>query len=349
MNAKSRFPVVLWLLAVAFCILVIVNTRFSTDMSAFLPRNPSPTQQVLVDQMQNGAASRLIIAAIEGAPSDRLAALSNDVAHRLRGDANFASVNNGGEGDAATTDAERDLVWRNRYLLNPDVTPAKFTTEGLRQALQNDLQLLGSDLSPLVKRSIPADPTGEALGLIGEFAGEARPERRDGVWFSRDGSRALLVLQTRSAGFDITREEAALAALDSAFAAAQGAVAGASGAQLRATGPGIFAVHTKTEMQQDISRLSLVATLLVSAILLFVYRSPRVLVLALVPVASGALAGVAAVSLGFGFVHGITLGFGVTSSAKPSTMRSIFSPRPSLAARPRRHCRASGRSCSSAC
>src|SRR6185436_11565035 len=42
------------------------------------------------------------------------------------------------------------------------------------------------------------------------------------------------------------------------------------------------------------------------------YRSPRVLGLSFVPVASGAAAGVAAVSLGFGSVHGITLGFGVT-------------------------------------
>ena len=47
-------------------------------------------------------------------------------------------------------------------------------------------------------------------------------------------------------------------------------------------------------------------------LLLFVYRSLPALLLGLVPVASGALAGVAAVALGFGAVHGITLGFGVT-------------------------------------
>ena len=35
-------------------------------------------------------------------------------------------------------------------------------------------------------------------------------------------------------------------------------------------------------------------------------------VLGLLPVASGALAGIAAVSLGFGSIHGITLGFGAT-------------------------------------
>ena len=52
--------------------------------------------------------------------------------------------------------------------------------------------------------------------------------------------------------------------------------------------------------------------MLVAGLLLAVYRSPRVLALSLLPAASGTLAGIAAVSLGFGTVHGITLGFGVT-------------------------------------
>jgi predicted exporter len=61
-----------------------------------------------------------------------------------------------------------------------------------------------------------------------------------------------------------------------------------------------------------VQRLSSIASVLVAVILLLAYRSPRVLVLALLPVLSGIIAGIAAVSLGFGFVHGITLGFGVT-------------------------------------
>ena len=47
-------------------------------------------------------------------------------------------------------------------------------------------------------------------------------------------------------------------------------------------------------------------------LLLLVYRSFTALALGLLPVLSGALAGVAAVSLGFGSVHGITIGFGTT-------------------------------------
>ena len=42
------------------------------------------------------------------------------------------------------------------------------------------------------------------------------------------------------------------------------------------------------------------------------YRSLPLLLLGLLPVTSGALAGVSAVALGFGVVHGITLAFGIT-------------------------------------
>jgi predicted exporter len=47
-------------------------------------------------------------------------------------------------------------------------------------------------------------------------------------------------------------------------------------------------------------------------LLLAVYRSLPALGIGLLPVASGALIGIAAVALGFGAVHGITLGFGIT-------------------------------------
>jgi len=59
-------------------------------------------------------------------------------------------------------------------------------------------------------------------------------------------------------------------------------------------------------------RLSIASSSLVIIILLAVYRSLPALLLGLLPVATGALVGVGAVALGFGVVHGITLGFGIT-------------------------------------
>ena len=63
---------------------------------------------------------------------------------------------------------------------------------------------------------------------------------------------------------------------------------------------------------RDVERLAIASTLIVATLLFLAYRSPVALALGLLPVACGALAGVTAVSLGFGTVHGITLGFGTT-------------------------------------
>ena len=76
------------------------------------------------------------------------------------------------------------------------------------------------------------------------------------------------------------------------------------------TGPGVFSVTSRDTIKSQVSRLSIISLALIATLLLLVYRSFSALGLGLLPVISGALAGVAAVSLGFGAVHGITLGFG---------------------------------------
>ena len=314
MMSGRRVIIVVWLAGLLAGCAVIMRTDFSTDMSAFLPRSPRPAQQILVDQLREGVVSRLILLAVEGASSDTLAALSKAIAGDLRADPQFGIVSNGDETAFAR---DRDLLWRNRYLLSPEVVPGHFSPAALHAALQADVQLLGSDIGVLAKQSIPADPTGEMLRLIEAFASQSHPATHDGVWMSADGSRALLMVQTVAAGFDLDAQEHALQRIDAAFAAARRGVAAemraeAGKARLIATGPPVFAVQTRAEMKSDVKRLSLIATLLVAAILLFAYRSASMLVLGLLPVLSGVIAGIAAVSLAFGFVHGITLGFGVT-------------------------------------
>ena len=249
--------------------------------------------------------SRLVLIGIDGDAAPALAEASKRLAARLRKDESFSAINNG---EQAGLTQDRDYLWRNRYLLSPAIAPEHFKPAALRDALEDDLQLLGSPAGALLRKILPNDPTGELLRLVAQFEGEARPVMRDGVWFSKDGKRALLVAQTRAAGYDIDAQEQALAAIRAAFRDA----AGASRAKLTMTGPGVFSVTTRANIKGDASRLSLIATALIAAMLLFLYRSPRVLVLGLMPVATGALAGIAAVSLGFGSVHGITLGFGVT-------------------------------------
>jgi predicted exporter len=299
---------ILWLFALTACAFIVARTTLRTDMAAFLPRSSSVAQQALTDQVNDGAAAHLVLLAIEGAPPDVLAALSGALAARLRRQPEFVDVANG---DEASFAGIRDFVWNNRYLLSPGVTPRVFTVAGLHAALESDLGLLGSDMGGALQGSLPGDPTGEALRLAGVFGG-AGPARFDGVWVSGDESRALLLVHTAAPGFDIDATQRALGVIGLAFAGARAAVPGAGAARLEETGPGVFAVHIRDTTKADVTRLSMLATAGAVCLLLFAYRSPLVLLLGLLPVASGALAATAAVTLDFGFVHGITLGFGVT-------------------------------------
>lgn len=322
---SSRRAVLAWLACVAVCAIIVARTEFSTDLSAFLPRSPTPEQQILVDQLREGVVSRLILIGVEGSDAARLAETSRQIAARLRGDARFVSVANG---EDAGSEKDREFLWRNRYLLSPAIAPEHFSPAGLRASLEDALQLLGSPAGILLQRVLPADPTGEVLRLAEALEGGARPEMRDGVWFSPGGKRALLVVQTRAPGYDIDAQEQALASIHEAFSKlpeqastrtgeTQGSPRNLSPSvvtapRLLVTGPGVFSVSTRHRIKSDVIRLSLAASVLMSALMLAVYRSVRVLGLGLLPIMSGALAGVAAVSLGFGSVHGVTLGFGAT-------------------------------------
>ena len=308
MKLPARIRVGIWLGFLVACSIIVAKSQYGADLAAFLPSSPSPTQRFLVDELREGVVSRLILIGIEGGEEDKLATLSRSLAERLEKNERFTYVANGAQ-DALRADGE--FLLRNRYVLSPAVTAERFGVAGIRRGLEQQLDLLSSPTSLLVGNLLPRDPTGEMLQLIDRLQGQGGPDKRDGIWFSADGTRALLVAQTRAAGFDIDAQEQALVQIRAAF---QDALAQqpAEGARMVFTGPGVFAVESRAGIQRDAMRFSLLGTLLVSAILLFVYRSLRVLALTLVPVASGALAGIAAVSLAFGSVHGVTLGFGAT-------------------------------------
>ena len=296
--------IVLWLIFLLACVGIISRTHFTTDLSAFLPSSPTPEQQLLMDQLRDGLASRLILVGIEGADAPTRARISIQTAQRLRADPAFVGVNNG---EPVNAERDRAFLFNNRYLLSPAVTPERFSIDGLHAALGDSIDLLASPAGLLVKSILPRDPTGEMVQLLEQFNRGSQPNLVNGAWASRDGTRALMLMQTRAAGSDTDAQQRAMAAIQQAFDQAAGAT---PSAQLVMTGPGVFSVTSRDTIKSQVSRLSIISLALIAMLLLLVYRSFSALGLGLLPVISGALAGVAAVSLGFGSVHGITLGFG---------------------------------------
>jgi predicted exporter len=162
----------------------------------------------------------------------------------------------------------------------------------------------------VAKDLLPHDPTGEVAALLSQLDSGAQPSSKDGVWASRDGQRAVLLIQTAAAGSDTDAQAHAMAAIQRAFQ--QATQTNASAYRLLMTGPGVFAVDTRDTIKHDVRRLSAVSIVLIVGLLLAVYRSVPTLLLGLLPVLSGVAAGVATVSVVSGTVHGLTLGFGTT-------------------------------------
>src|SRR5664279_2886523 len=201
---RGALIVAVWLGAIVAAIVVAARAHYVADLSAFLPSAPTPEQAVLLDQLKSGATSRLILVGIEGAPagaSDDAAAsaraeASMRLAAALRASDAFAAVHNGES--AAWADAGR-FLFEHRYALSPAIDAQRFTSAGLRDAIDATVGLLGTPAGSLLKPILFRDPTGETL-RIAEALTPAR-----------------VVATTRADGADIDGQALALAAVRGAF------------------------------------------------------------------------------------------------------------------------------------
>ena len=307
MRRSRQLALGVWLIVLGIATVLTSHARYSTDLTAFLPRSPSVLQRLLVRQLRAGPSSRLILIGIEGADAGERARISNAMAAALRGRPEFTLIANGA---AAGSEAEQSLAFAHRYQLSATVTPERFSVQGLRSAIAESIELLASPAGLLAQGLFASDPTGETVQVLDQLQSGAQPRLEQGVWSSRDGRRALLIAQTRAEGANTDAQASAVARLRDAFEHAR---TGASPSMvLLLSGPGVISVQARDDIKHEVMRLSLLGTLLILALLLAAYRSVTAVLIGMVPVVSGALVGVAAVALDFGVVYGVTLGFGVT-------------------------------------
>lgn len=306
----SRSPAALllllaWLASLA-ALGMLVERRLSvgSDLRLFLPAPSTADQRLLLDAIGEGPASRLLVVALEGAPPAALAEASSALVEELRDNEQFRYVANGDVG----VESLPDELLPYRYLLSADDATRALDRSRLHAALEMRARDLASPggfaLEPLIAR----DPTLLALSLLEQWQPAREPRRESGVWFDAAGKRALLVAETGAPAFDPAGQRAALAALDDAFAAALPP----AGATLTASGAGSFSVLMEARTRAIAERLARWATIGMLLLLLVAYRRVGALVLSALPLASGAVAGLAAVGAVFGAVHGITLAFGFT-------------------------------------
>jgi len=298
----------LWLLLLAAGGWVAARAQYRADLSAFLPAAPTAEQRVLLDQLRSGVTARLLFIGLRGGQPEQRQQASRELAQALRPGGAFAGhfdALHNGEGDSWKETGE--FLFAHRYLLSPAVDVQRFTVDGLREAFDETTSVLGTPAGSLMKPLLWRDPTGETLRMAESMVSANSPRSEGGVWVSRSEPRALLLATTHAEGADLDGQAAAHAAVRAAFApwAAQGLT-------LELSGPGIFAAQSRASIQHEVERLAWAGTAAMLGLLWLAFGSLRPLGVAMLPVASGVLAGIVAVALGFGTVHGMTLGFGTT-------------------------------------
>jgi len=299
----------IWLALMLAGAALIARTHFSADLSAFLPANPDARQRVLIEQLQSGIASRTLFIGIEGGKdAAQRAVVSRAVASAMRSSHLFDQVQNG---DTSEWKESGTWVFDHRYLLATDVTPERFAADGLRDAIVDTLSLLGTPAGNALKPLLDRDPTGEAQRIAESLIPASSPRSEEGVWVSRSAPRALILATTHASGSDLDAVAKAIEQVQGAFDAATQGLAGV-GPQLQMTGAPVFSVQSRDQIKSEAIRLAVIGGIVMGILLLLAFASPRALVVALLPVATGVVAGTATVSLVFGEVHGLTMGFGST-------------------------------------
>src|SRR5690606_38438497 len=279
---------------------------FSGDLRRFLPDPRTPEQRLLIDELGEGPGSRLLLVALAGADVDTLAAQSHAMAATLSADARFGFVANGaGSGLEPIPPRLRPY----RYLLSPTLDVQRLDAQFLRAEIAQRVQDLGSPAGELVEPLLPSDPTLETLRLAEAWLPARAPQTLHEAWFDRSGTQALLLVETRAAGFDPDGQREAVEAIQAAHAGARGDDPGT----LELSGPGAFADEIGSRTAREAGWIGAVDSIGLVLLLLIAYRSWKIPLLGALPLASAGIAGLATLVLLFGDrVHGITIAFGFT-------------------------------------
>jgi predicted exporter len=301
----ARLTALLWLALLAAAGLVVHHSlRISGDLRLFMPAAHDPVGRLLLEEVSEGPAAKLLLVALSGAPPEALALSSQRLSAALRKDPAFGFVSNGEQ----RLDMVPDALLPYRYLLSPTLDTQRLDTDYLRDQLQQREQDLASPAATLLTPLLPRDPTLELLKVLQGWEPAQQAQQLFDVWFNKDGNAALMIVQTRGAGFDPAGQKLAIEALRRHF----NAVRTQPAMQLIVSGSGAFAVTMQARSEADARLAAILDSVGMVLLMLLAYGSPRRVLLGALPLATAGLCGLGAAAALFNSVHGITIAFGFT-------------------------------------
>jgi len=299
------------------CVLLFVYTArhltFSSDITNFMPDGSASDLAHLSRELAQSDLTRTMALTIGADDPSRAIAVAKEMADALRGNPEVAWLRSGA--DAELQERVYALYFPRRvYFLSDSPErelPGRLSDAGLRAQAERMREALASPVSPLLERVLPEDPLGAfQASLLRLRGGEPPLAMRDGVFTTRDGRWAVLLLATRHSAFDTVAQRPLLDAIATSFAAAR--ARHGPDLVLEQSGANRFALDAETKIRADASMISTLSTLGVAVLSWLFFRSFLALGLALVPALVGLLLAMALGLAIFGRLDGMTIGFGAS-------------------------------------
>lgn len=286
---------------------------FSTDITNFLPDGRGAELAQISRELVRSDLARTMVLSIGADDPARAIEAAKTLATAIRARPEVAWLRTGA--DAELQEQVYRLYFPRRlYFLSDDPErelPARLSDAGLRAEAAELRRSLALPISPLLERIAPEDPLGAFRRVLQRMqAGEPPLATRDGVFTTRDGRYAVILLATRSSAFDTVAQRPLLEAIRAEFESLRARLG--PDLSLEQSGANRFALDAETKLRADASMISTLSFAGVALLSWLFFRSAAQLALVLVPVVFGLSLAMAVGLAVFGRLDGTTIGFGAS-------------------------------------
>jgi predicted exporter len=313
---RRWLPVLIAAIWLAMMVQIIRSQlHLSNDVSKFVADSRDARVAWIGRQLADSELTKstiLVIGAESGDPERALAA-ADEIAQMLAARDEVAWVASGW--DPALRQAIDELYFPRRFHFateDPATLDERLSDAGLERTAREVAQQLRDSNSEAVE-NFAHDPLllhPAQLHRLEQL--RDAPVDAEGRFVTRDG-RAVVFLTTVHSPFDFNRQRPLQAAIKKRFTQLDRA-AQLEGDDLSLIQSGVsrLALQAESQVRGDIGRISMISIVGVIALFLLLFRSPRMLVLAMLPLLAGFLTATGLCLLLFGELHVLTLAFGAS-------------------------------------
>ena len=285
---------------------IFFTADFKTDISAFFIAGESAEEILLAGEMQSGALSSRYILSISSkneAVEPGFAALFKTELANIDG---VIDVWSPGQSKVAI-DAVQAIYSKHASHLYSRLPEHDLddllTGEGLQKRAAMLKKALLSPQASMVKKIAKQDPLLISLASFKSLQGQFKDILK------KDQSFQNLILQTQASGMDFEQQKRIQKQIKAKFSDLN---IQQQAYTLLMTGVPVFATHTQELIQGDITRVSILSSIFITLLFIWIFRSYKTLFWTASLMAAVVSLSILVTNLVFGYVHGITLAIGST-------------------------------------